>query len=74
MQQRHKDLESRTETFDKINRLENDKKTLQENIERLMIKKKTLENELVSFETKYKLLEKTTKETLFLYLYDKITY
>lgn len=69
MQQRQKDLESRTESFEKINKLENDKKTFAENLERLIIKKKTLENDLANFETKYKLLEKTTKETLFLTRY-----
>lgn len=64
LQQRQKDLESRSETFEKINKLESEKKSLSENIERLMIKKKSLENDLANSESKYKLLEKTTKETV----------
>ena len=55
----------RTDSFEKINKMENEKKGLQENMERLMMKKKSLENEVVNFESKYKLLEKTTKETLY---------
>ena len=64
LQQRQKDLEMRTDSFDKINKMENEKKGLQENIERLMIKKKSLENDLANWQSNYKLLEKTTKDTL----------
>ena len=70
LQQRQKDLEFRSEIFERIQKLESEKNILNQNLERMINQKKNAENEKNVLQARLSNLEKTFKEEKFISLFE----
>ena len=61
LQQRQKDLEFRSEIYEKIQKLELEKNTISQNLDRSLNQKKNVENERDALNSKLKVSEKALK-------------
>eukprot|EP01017_Pseudomicrothorax_dubius_P038985 TRINITY_DN5925_c0_g3_i2.p1 TRINITY_DN5925_c0_g3~~TRINITY_DN5925_c0_g3_i2.p1 ORF type:complete len:488 (+),score=172.57 TRINITY_DN5925_c0_g3_i2:100-1563(+) len=62
LHQRQKDIEFRNEVYERIQKLENDRTSLNATLEKLTAQKRTLENESNNLGNKLRLTEKTARE------------